>query len=311
MLTLAGPGGIVHVNTVMTMATRLARTMDLDKTLDAVDEAHRSLRLARVQLTDQLDAARRRWMSNNADVFDEVDDDDYPFVEEAMASFFDDGVEDELLPPQHLEQLRASRAHDVQLAYQQCRVTIDTAAKQVTTAYKAFTAALAEWLHRIRAKELEADAWPTIASRWRKALNLTARQAAEALGVSASAIVRYEQGARRPSLAQLAASVEQMVTFDPTAEDARYNKLAKGLAIVWPDRDAFELIDEFESPTHELVGRIEELLPSCDNQQLKLISLVAEDKSIARVFSQLAAELTAEPLLTTLGRVAQLAPGEA
>src|SRR5262249_12355273 len=70
-----------------------------------------------------------------------------------------------------------------------------------------------------------------------KALSMTTREAASALEVSPSAVVRYESAQRSPSAAQVGAMVDCMVAWDPTSDESRTRRHAHALALLFRDPD--------------------------------------------------------------------------
>lgn len=116
------------------------------------------------------------------------------------------------------------------------------------------------------------DEWPTILREWRTAVDWTTREAAEALEVSPSAIVRYEQGKRSPSLPYVAAMIDRIEVVRPVMEDTDLRQAARVLAQMDGDSTATGILEQLERGRAELQGDIEEALQTMGERQLRAVA---------------------------------------
>lgn len=156
-----------------------------------------------------------------------------------------------------IDKARVARHDELEALFKSAQL----AAQDLSAPKSDLDAALREWGDEQRQGAL-VDAWSAVLSPWRKAHNMTTRQAAVALGISASAVTRYESGSRSPSSPQLRALVEAMIAWDPATDDHSMSNARYVFSELFgenPDEIA-DLLDERDAERLSLLAQIDEAL---------------------------------------------------
>jgi transcriptional regulator with XRE-family HTH domain len=236
------------------------------ETIQALGAAHRALRHRRDEADRNLRALCSNLAREVAGAHDElfIDGDDPELFDEELI----DMAAEWLLAPGDSDSLPTEVLHLVNEVRQASlpefdRLLADARLAQQNTIgpVEDFADALRTWLSEAKAEATIAAEWPEVLAKWRSALNLTVREAAAALQVSASAITRYESGARSPSLPQLTALVEAMGTWDPVEEESELRRSGRRLAdqVGWDPESFAQRIDEADAERHQLQGLLEDI----------------------------------------------------
>lgn len=164
---------------------------------------------------------------------------------------------------------------------------VQTAAATLEPPHAELAARLRAWLDAVRADATPAHAveqWPTILHHWRKALDLTTREAAAQLDISPAAIVRYEKdpgdpGGRTPKLPNIAAMVERMASVPPLIPHSKLRASVEAVTrLGGHEVTPTELIDQFEGQQAELIATVEDALPQLTLRQLQLLCALVTDQ---------------------------------
>lgn len=251
---------------------------------------HRDLRHARNQSEQEVEGLLRSWVDENEDLLGHgayLDDD---LIDAAKAFLLTGDGDEETLGPNLLTAVRAGRvaiADDLRGALARSA----PAARAVIAPHAAFVSAVKQWLGEARAEGDISD-WATILDTWRSALSLTTREAAVALEVSPSAIVRYSGGSRTPSVPQVVAMVEAMSSWDPATEDTKMRVHARGMAMMFerdPD-EATNILEDIGSERTRLEGTVEDGLDALSIRQLGVIAALVASPSLLDWLAALASD---------------------
>lgn len=139
---------------------------------------------------------------------------------------------------------------------------------------RAVASEMRRWLAAVQDPEDQAEVgqWAEILQQWRQALDDTVREAAAKLGVSPSAVVRYEAGGRLPSIAVLAQMVGAMSNSAALADpDEEFRKARRGIERSF-GQSAIDTLDRLDldraSQIDEVAGQLEEMKP----EQLRVVA---------------------------------------
>jgi len=271
------------------VVTRSYDVADIKAVLEAAQvlgRAHRAFRHARAEGERRIEELQNAWVRDHEHLL--VDEEDPEYLDEELIevakAYLLTGDADGTLPNdvrEVLDETRTALAEDLKSAV---RLTEPT--KQALEAPTAeLGAAVRRWFSTAR-DQGDLRGWPRVLEAWRKALSMTTREAASALGVSPSAIVRYEAGKRSPSVPQIGAMVDCIFAWNPTVEDTRIRATARALArMSGDDPDLSTDILEFAFREQaSLQGEVEDALDGLTVVQLRVLAaLVATPATLDRL----------------------------
>jgi transcriptional regulator with XRE-family HTH domain len=146
---------------------------------------------------------------------------------------------------------------------------------------------LEKWLESAKTPEgrqrIEQD-WPRILKAWRDAVSLTTREAAEVLGVSASAVVRYSRGERTPPFATVGGMVAAIAGHRgaPPSSPQR-QAIQEVVRVMGPEwrvegqhPTATALMEGLEGPKVEFETAIKRQLEQLTTEQLQFVAALTE-----------------------------------
>lgn len=247
------------------------------KAAQRLGRAHREFRHARDESERQFEEIQKNWMQSHAGLLEELCDDDeelYDVFEPAVREYLSTGqADDDVFPRDVLEQLDASRGQFANMVAAVSEAT-NPAEQALRDPSADFVAALRSWLEWSRTAGGNLADWPEILKAWRSALGMTTREAAAALDVSPSAVVRYEGATRSPSAPYVAAMIERIEAWDSTSEETLLRTAARRLARMFgSDGDgATEILENTARPWDTLVFAVEEALPALTQTQLQVVA---------------------------------------
>ena len=239
-----------------------------------LDESDRQLGAVRDAIVDDVVAA-------HASLF--VDEDepewlDEELIDDAKRYVVGAGDAHDTLDPALREVLDAHRdLHRDEV--DRASAVVAPAAKMLAAPKAAHTAALHRWVMS-RRECGSVEGWSTVLTAWRESLGMTTRTAASVLGVSPSAVTRYESGARSPSMPQLISLVESMNGWDPLVEDTfqRSTRMFAQLLGGTSD-DAVATLERADAERLRLEAELEEAVASrrFSIEQLRLLTSLCAD----------------------------------
>lgn len=270
----------------------MADTKSVIKAAHELGRVHRELRHARAQSEREVEALLSGWVDDHEDLLVDESGDylDNDLIDAAKAFLLTGDAGDEPLDADlraALEEGRAAIADDLQAAL----ALVETAAAAVAQPYSALTSSVRAWLGEARAEGNVAD-WAIILDAWRTALSLTTREAAAALEVSPSAVVRYSGRSRTPSVPQVVAMVEAMTSWNPAAEDKTMRAAARSLAASFgedPDK-ATEILENVGVLRTDLEATVEDGLESLSHTQLTVLAALVTSPKLLNGLATLARE---------------------
>lgn len=161
--------------------------------------------------------------------------------------------------------------------------------------HRTFVLRLREWFTEARSGSDTLSGWPEILREWRRAVDLTTRNAAEVLEVSPSTVVRYEQGERSPASPYVAALIDQIDERGPIYHDDELVTATRAPAARTTSamEDLLDPIEQSRRQDEELRVQIEDALPHIG--QLHLLVL-AELTQRPDLLDSLIESLRSDPL---------------
>jgi transcriptional regulator with XRE-family HTH domain len=275
-----------------------------------VGRLHRDLRHARDQSEREIQGQLSGWVDKHEDLL--VDDSgeylDDDLIDAAKAFLLTGDPGEEPLDASLLTALEAGRAaiaSDLQAAL----ALEEAAAAAVVGPYDAFVSAVRHWLNEARAEGDIGD-WARILDTWRTALSLTTREAAAALEVSPSAIVRYSGGSRTPSVPQVVAMVEAMIRWNPAAEDTKIRAAARSITRMFgtdPDR-ATEILESAGRSRTDLEASIQDNLEALSTTQLSVVAALVSSPTLLNGLATLACDEVFNEIRMTVNAVHGVTP---
>lgn len=220
--------------------------------IQALGRAHREFRHAQSEAERYIDEIQEAWVRDHEHLLEDDDGDlDDELITEAKTYFLVGKDQYGTLSAELRMAADAGRAsRDKKLSV--AREPSNSLAEATRGPAADFSQALRRWLREARA-EKDFDEFPRILREWRQALSMVTREAATALDVSSSAIVRYESGKRTPSAPQVRALVERIVDWDPV-KDTPAGVALRRLARMF-DEDPDDLIERTDRDTRENLTR--------------------------------------------------------
>lgn len=256
----------------------------------------------RADFRARYDELETRWVEMWDDEFADLDDDDYAELEAALRACFRTGVGD--VPDDLIEEVQAALP-EVLAELREPAERLAAAEAGLDEPKAAVAQHMRNWLDRARGDDREVAEWQTVLSSWRRATGRTTRDAADVLGVSSSAVVRWEQGKRRPSIPQIAGIVEALAKGPALPEETEDRIAARRVAkMLGSDDDTgAAIIESFERPIEEMRADLEEAIGTLSPEHLQVLArLVGEPQALSVLaawadsgqLATIAAALTAE-----------------
>lgn len=253
--------------------------MNLDTVLGAIaefgrayDRYRRSHEAARLQYEEAIAS----WLGECSDLILDLvrAGEDEAEVRDALTSFLITGDEGDL--PER-EELDLDLLHDARPAHlnmvRERLSKMRASERELRGHQRKMWAYLTRW--RMEAGEEAGEEFPDVLNEWTVAVGKTSRQAAESLGVSASAIVRYLNDQRTPSRPHLAAMVERMSALDAVViPDSPLRQLAHPSGA---EAGVAALLEDMESDESELREQIEVAADRLGGRHLRALAALAQD----------------------------------
>jgi transcriptional regulator with XRE-family HTH domain len=201
----------------------------------ALAGAHLSARFAEEDGDEQWRSLQEKWTRSHGELADRLYSEGDEFADAAIADYFDRGDESDYDLPADVRNMLA----DSLLEYRRAGDVIEAGVQRVKRStlqepHKRFNDELEAWYKQACVGEGASLAeWPQILKAWRTATGRTTREAADALDISASAIVRYETGKRTAAPPYIDAMIRRMAGASAappdTSERRRFRSFARDI----------------------------------------------------------------------------------
>lgn len=272
--------------------------------IEPFGQAHAHFRAVQAEVWHHRQQLEYRWRDRFADLLDDTDDDTAAAAEDELTRFLTTGERDqlELLAAAATTLAAARPAYAEQLDAEDRR--LQQARHAVADHHQAFATALRRWHEQLHADGgPPLSEWAPILKAWRAAADLTAREAAQLLGLSPSAVWRYEERQRRPSPATVDAMVAA-ITTSTTLElhDTEPRAAASYLAAAGFADTGGRLLERGE-PT-ELRDQLAERLDQLGARELRAVAALVAEPAAVTALVDWAAAYTRHPLQPVIDAVA-------
>lgn len=259
------------------------------KCLEAIaDFGRAATRVRRAQ--EEVDLLEVQWLDMASFVCEDfVEDYDgtSETINDALVQFLRTG-DQSLIPNQvsyHREDLTEMR-QEILAEYNERLRELEAVAGSWEQPHQTMVQELRGWLATAKAADADsatvAGEWAAVLKAWRKAADLTTREAAERLGVSPSAITRYEGGTRAASLPYIASMIEQIDAVGNAERNEKLRKVVRTFASMVGHDDPTQVLEETEAEAERsnLRNLIHDRLGELSAEQLAAVARLVQPAAL-------------------------------
>ena len=293
----------------------MADSTQLRKVLETISDFGRAAtRVRRAQ--EEVDLLEVQWIDMASPVEGQpVEADDPEYIEDEVLVQFLRSGDASIIPLSYHRQALLEMRDEVLGEYQTRLEELQRIADDWAVPHKVMVQELTAWLEAARvgaASGTVAQEWAAILKAWRKAADLTTREAAEHLNVSPSAVTRYEGGTRAASLPYIASMVQRIDAVGLVEREEKRRKIFRALAEMVGRSDPTDVLEEVQANVDlsrarsqqakaHLAQARSQLQAQIDRMSLKDITTVARlvQPPVLKALRTLIAELAPEDMEAT------------
>lgn len=262
--------------------------------LERYGHAHARVRHAQQAATLHLERVQSEFRSVFAEVvlphlrgFEEMSERDiaawWDEREESVLALLSNEGDPAELPDELIEHVDAVAQPFLEDLHQQGR-QLDEAERLLDAPHREAVTKVQLWLDEVRTGTAAAeDGWPELVAAWRNAVDLTKLEAARALQVSQSTIVRYENHTRCPSIPVMTELVGRIADMpNPLTGDAlRFWESLRTVAAMFEETPAAVVATMGSVAEEEQLRRdIDDALDLVDTEGLRLLRTISSDAGL-------------------------------